>query len=336
MANRVYQKRVIFKKGRQSKFLFAQIKKLNTSWAILSNRIYVNIRTLNDWKREKYSIPIDKLEKICKLSNSEIPKNIKIAPAFWYINKSSKLGALASIKKYGRVGGDQANQKEKWYEWWNRKGKYQKTGCIKDSLPIKTPKFSKDLAEFTGIVLGDGGITNSQVKITTNKIDDAHYVTFIKTLAKKLFEVEPSVCPRKKDVLALDIIISRKKLVEFCNKKLGLHIGNKLKQGLDIPKWIRKNPEFEKACVRGLIDTDGSIFNECHNIKGKKYNYKRLNFTSASPELIKSVFEILEKIGLSPKIRNNRCVQIEDKKNIEKYFKIIGTSNLKHLNRYYN
>ena len=191
------------------------------------------------------------------------------------------------------------------------------------------------MAEFTGVMLGDGGITNSQIKITTNSIDDKEYTIFIKKLIKKLFDIEPSVCPRKKEISALDIIVSRKKLVEFCNKKLGLHIGNKLKQGLDIPNWIRKNLKFEERCVRGLIDTDGSIFNEVHNIKGIKYSYMRLNFTSASPELRKSVFDILNKLNLNPKMRNDRCVQIEDKENIKKYFKIIGTSNPKHLKRYY-
>jgi hypothetical protein len=51
--------------------------------------------------------------------------------------------------------------------------------------------------------------------------------------------------------------------------------------------------------------------------------------------LRKSVFEILEKNGLSPKVRNNRCVQIEDKEKIKRYFQVIGTSNPKHLKRYY-
>jgi len=244
------------------------------------------------------------------------------------------LGAIASIKKYGRVGGDQAYQKKKWYEWWYKSGQYQKIGCIKGSLPIKIPKFSKNLAEFTGIILGDGGISKSQVRITTNKIDDAQYAIFIKNLIKKLFNLKASMCPRD-NISAIDIIVSRKKLVEFCNKKLGLHIGNKLKQGLDIPEWIRKNYGFEKACVRGIMDTDGCIFNEVHNIKGKKYSYKRLNLTSYSPKLRKSVFDILSKLDLNPKIRNNRCVQIEDKEKIEKYFQIIGTSNPKHLKRYY-
>lgn len=334
MADRIYQNRAIFPKGRQSKFLAKAVKTSHLSWAAFAKKINIHSRTLNDWRREKCSMPINKLKKICKLYNLSVP-NIKLKKPFWYTFKGATLGAEATLKKYGRVGGDLAYQKKKWYEWWNKKGKYQDNGCIKEPLPIKIPRFSKDLAEFTGIMLGDGGITNNQIKITTNSIDDKEYTIFIKKLIKKLFGVNPSVCFRKKDVSALDIIVSRKKLVEFCNKKLGLHIGNKLKQGLDIPNWIRKNIEFEKRCVRGLIDTDGCIFDEIHNIKGKKYSYMRLNFTSASPELIKSVFDILNKFNLNPKIRNNRCVQIEDKENIKKYFKIIGTNNPKHLKRYH-
>jgi len=334
MANRIYQKRVIFRKGEQAKFLLSKINKLNISWNELAAKIGIHQRTLNDWKREQYSMPIDTLDKICRLSLLKRPKNIKIKPAFWHINTSAKLGAIASIKKYGRVGGNQEYQKKKWYEWWYKKGRCQNVGCIKAPLPIKIPRFSKNLAEFTGIIIGDGGITRNQVFVSTNSIYDKKYGYFVKKLIKKLFQVNASIYYGKKRSVMI-IAVSRIKLVEFCNKKLGLNIGNKLKQGLAIPAWIRKKSEFEKACIRGLIDTDGCIFNECHNIKGKKYNYKRLNFTSASPELRKSVFDILEKNELSPKIRNNRCVQIENNENIEKYFKTIGTNNPKHLKRYY-
>lgn len=334
MANGVYKKRAIFPKGEQAKFLFTQIKKISVSWVELANKIGIHERTLNDWKREQYSIPIDKLKKICKISGSEMPKNIKLKDPFWYTFKGAKLGAEVSFKKYGRVGGDQAYQKKKWYEWWNKNGKYKKTGCIIKPLPIKIPRFSKNLAEFTGIMIGDGGITRGQITVSTNSVDDRKYGYFVKSLIKKLFSVNASIYFVDR-VRIMIIAVARKKLVEFCNKKLGLHIGNKLKQGLDIPKWIRKNSEYEKRCVKGIMDTDGCIFDECHKIKGRKYCYRKLCIVSASSQLRKSIFEILEKNNLSPKIRGNRCVQIEDKEKIEKYFKIIGTNNPKHLKRYY-
>jgi transcriptional regulator with XRE-family HTH domain len=333
MADRIYKKRAIFRKGEQARFLVVQLRKIGISWSELAEKIDIHKRTLSDWSREQYSIPIDKLEKICKLSGSEMPKNIKLKDPFWYTFKGAKLGAIATLNKYGRVGGDQAYQKMKWYEWWNKKGKHRKVGCIIKPLPINTPNFSKDLAEFTGIMIGDGGITQGQITVSTNSVDDKQYGFFVKRLIEKLFKVNASIY-YVEGVRIMSIVVSRKKLVEFCHKKLGLCIGNKLKQGLDIPSWIRKNPEYERRCVRGIMDTDGCIFNECHNIKGKKYSYKKLCIVSASPPLRKSIFEILEKNGLTPKLKGDRCVQIEARENIEKYFKIIGTSNPKHLKRY--
>jgi len=330
----IYQKRAIFPKGEQSKFILKAAENLDFMWLLLAKKINIHHRTLNDWKREQYSIPIDKLRKICKISDLELPKNIKIKDPFWYVSLGARNGGLATMKKYGRVGGNPEYRKIKWYEWWEKEGKNRddiSVGKIKD---IKIPSLSKELAEFAGIVIGDGGITQSQVMISTNSITDRKYGYFVKRLIDKLFHVKASIYFVDSHTVMI-IAVSRIKLVEFCHKKLELNIGNKLKQGLDIPGWIRKDSEFEKACIRGIMDTDGCIFNEVHNINGKKYGYKRLNITSASPKLRKSIFDIFEKNGLSPKIRNNRCVQIEDKEKIDKYFQIIGTSNPKHLKRYY-
>ncbi|MCX6720198.1 MAG: helix-turn-helix transcriptional regulator [Candidatus Staskawiczbacteria bacterium] len=193
MADRIYEKRAIFPKGKQTEFLFAQINMLDLPWAELADKISIHKRTLNDWKREQYSIPIDKLEKICRLSGSKIPKNIKLKDPFWYIFKGARLGAAASIKKYGRVGGNQIYQKKKWYEWWNKKGKNHKFGCIIKPLAIKTPRFSRNLAEFTGIMLGDGGITQKQITVSTNSVDDKQYGYFVRRLIKKLFDLDASI-----------------------------------------------------------------------------------------------------------------------------------------------
>ncbi|OGZ78126.1 MAG: hypothetical protein A2358_02110 [Candidatus Staskawiczbacteria bacterium RIFOXYB1_FULL_37_44] len=329
--------RILLPKGEQQKFIEKIISKITIIKA--AKICDLSERTIRDWRREKFLMDKSAMLKLCKKAEVSVPINFKEENDFWYVYKGSKngksLGTVACIKKYGFVGGDPKCRKEKWYKWWNKEGKYQKNGCIKDPFPIKIPHFSKSLAEFVGIMLGDGGITLNQISISTNSIADRKYGYFVKKLIKKLFQVNAKIYFIDSHTVMI-ISVSRKRLVEFCNKKLGLHIGNKLKQGLNIPSWIRNNPEFEKSCIRGLIDTDGSIFNEIHNVKGKKYSYKRLNFTSASPDLIKSVFNILEKNGLSPKLKNSRCVNIENREKIEKYFKIIGTSNPKHLKRYYN
>lgn len=59
-------------------------------------------------------------------------------------------------------------------------------------------------------------------------------------MIKRLFDVPIGINYDKKD-LAVDLTISRKKLVEFCLQRLGLKQGNKVKQQVDIPVWIKKN-----------------------------------------------------------------------------------------------
>lgn len=335
-ASIVYSQRAIFQKGKQAIFLSKAREKINLPWSVLAQKINIHNRTLNDWKREEYSIPLNQVEVICKMSDLPLPSNIKIESPFWYTKKGAKIGALAALKKYGSVGGDPEYRKKKWYEWWDKKTD-KKHGCIAEPLPIKNPHFSKKLAEFTGIILGDGGITNGQVMIFTNMVTDRKYGFFISVLIEELFGVIPSIYFRPAYSL-MTIAVSRTKLVAFCNKKLGLKTGHKIKQQIDIPDWIKGNLEYEKACMRGLMDTDGCIFYECHNIKNKKYCYPRLSFVTASEPLRNSVFDILHKLNLNPKIRNvnKRYVQIEDKEDIKKYFKVIGSSNPKHLNRYKN
>jgi len=301
----------------------------------------VSERTIRDWRRGKFLIQKMAMIKLYKKTCMPAPIFFEEKEDYWYASKGAKiggkLGAAACIEKYGFAGGDPVYRKKKWYQWWNNKGKYAKNSIIKAPLKIKKPRFSKDLAEFTGIMLGDGGIAISQIVISTNSIDDKQYSFFVKELIKKLFGVEAAMYyPPCASVV--NIVVSRKNLVEFCNKKLGLKIGHKLKQGLDIPPWIKGNLEFEKACMRGLMDTDGCLFHECHNIKGKKYCYPRLSFVTASVPLRNSVVEILQKLNLNPKIRgsNQRYVQIEDKEKIREYFRVVGSSNPKHLNKYYN
>lgn len=327
-----YDKRVLFPSGEQGRFLSEAKQCFDLSWLEFAQKFGVHIRTLNDWRRQKYSVPLRVFEVVLRETGIDTPRGIKIKDPFWYASKGAKLGWQTVLKKYGHVGGDPEYRKKKRHEWWEREGKYN-TNSICIAKSIKIPEFSDELAEFTGIVMGDGGLTNLQLEISCNKRDDKDYAFFVKNLIEGLFDVSVSIC-YPKDQLVMKLVVSRKKLVEFCNQKLGLCIGNKLKQGLDIPDWIKRKDSFQKACIRGLIDTDGCIFYERHKINGRIYSYRRLNFTSASPQLRFSVHDLLKQLGFSPKIRNNRCVQLEGKDDIKRYFDIISTHNPKHRKRF--
>lgn len=330
--------RVLLPKGKQRKLIEEILSKISV---VDSARLCgVSERTIRDWRREKFLLQKKAMIKLCQKTQVSLPKSFKEKDDYWYVNEGASLGGkrgyLACLKKYGFAGGDPTYRKKQWYKWWHKKGKYRKDLWVGKVKSIKVPEFSEELAEFTGIFLGDGSITKSQIMIFINSLTDREYGYFIKNLIQKLFRVSASIYFRD-DYSLMTITISRIKLVEFCNKKLGLKTGNKIKLQVDIPDWIKDNLEFEKACMRGLMDTDGCIFYECHTINGKKYCYPRLSFVTASEPLRDSVFHILNKLHLDPKIRNvnKRYVQIEDKEKIREYFEIIGSSNPKHLNRYY-
>lgn len=334
MAEPIYQanKRVIFSTGQQNYFLNSVRKDLGLSWGEFADKIGVHRRTLNDWKLENYSLPLSVLEKILQFSKVKMPKSITVKDQYWYIKNSSKLGALAVLKKYGRIGGDPEYRKKKWYEWWEKEGQFNKD-LLSHPKEIRKPRKSVDLAEFVGIVLGDGGITKSQVIISLDPKTDGEYIAFVTYLFTKLFGVKPSIYSKGMGASVVKVTISRVKLVNFC-RSIGLKVGNKLKQGLDIPEWIKKRESFKISCIRGLMDTDGCFFVERHKIKGKTYCYPRTAITSYSEQLCYSVSTILKELGFSPRIRGGRNVQLENKEEIKKYFNLIRTNNLKHEKKY--
>lgn len=332
-----YSKRIIFPLGEQQQFLLKALHNLSFSWASFADKIKIHRRTLNDWKREEYSMPLNVVKKISVVAKLKMPKSAEIKNPFWYVYKGAKIGgkmgAIACFKKYGSYGGNPEYRKKKWYEWWEREGKY-KSNIINVVKPIKKPDFSKKLAEFVGIILGDGSIGKSQISITLHSEDDKEYSKFVVNLIKKLFNVYVGTCYRK-DSKAISYNVSRTELIHFCTEELGLKQGNKIKQQVDIPDWIKENKLYSIACVRGLVDTDGCIFTHRYKVNGKFYSYKKLSFKSSSKPMITSVYKILENEGIKPRIaQNNVDLRLESIKDIRRYFQIFNSHNPKHLKRF--
>jgi len=118
---------------------------------------------------------------------------------------------------------------------WENKGKHKKEyKFIGKRKNINKPDLSEELAEFVGIVLGDGSITKYQLTITLNQ-NEEQYISFVGNLTEKLFSIKPKIIHRK-DQSVKNIVISSKNLVEFLIDDLGLKNGNKVKQNVDIPK----------------------------------------------------------------------------------------------------
>jgi len=332
MAEKYTSKRVLFPKGSQETFLKQVLATISTQEA--AKLCNLSERTIRDWRREKFSMDFASLSKICKRIGIPLPKEVTFEERYWYAKKGAQAGGLARYKKYGNVGGDEKYRKKKWFEWWERKGKYSFHPILNAPKKIRRPRPSEELAEFVGIVLGDGGISRYQVTVTLHSEDDKEYGKFVVSLIKKLFAVPVGVYPSKRDK-AIDYVVSRIDLVRFL-EKIGLQQGNKIKHQVDIPGWIKNNKRYFIACARGLVDTDGSVFTHRYKVNGKWYSYKKLGFTSLSRPMLYSIYKLFNELGLHARIAGNKDVRLDSIESMKSYFTVIGSHNPKHLKRYQN
>ena len=196
------------------------------------------------------------------------------------------------------------------------------------------PSDSIELAEFLGIEFGDGGIGNLwQVVISLNSISDSKYAEYITTLGFRLFGIKPKLRKRPNQN-TLVVVYSSTHLVDFIVSK-GAVRGNKIAQQIDVPQWINQDLEYEKAFVRGLMDTDGCLYIHRHTIKNVLYKNLGLCFASFSNKLIISVANILIKNGIKPYITNKgRCIYLYSYKSVVKYLSIFGSSNPRILDKF--
>lgn len=312
--------------------LFKVLKQRSLSLSQIAELVGVSVRTITDWKSGKYTIPHEHFNKIIKLAGTEKHKPKAYLLDDWWNNKdASRKGASIRMQKHGPLGTPESRRLGGINSYRNRRHSKQ---SIFTPKPIKKPANSELLAEFVGIMIGDGGMTKYQTTITVHSEDDHDYSLFISGIIKKLFKIKPALRQRREAKCTV-IMTSSVELVQYLKKK-GVLQGNKIVRGLDVPQWIVKNKKYKATCLRGIFDTDGCIYWESHQIKQKTYCYPRWSLVSASPNLRKSVSDILFSLGFHPKTRSNRSVNLENQIEILKYFEEIGTNNRKHSERFKN
>ncbi len=151
---------------------------------------------------------------------------------------------------------------------------------------------SEDLAELTGVLLGDGNISKDHytISITLNQIEEPNYVNYIKNLIKSTLKQEPSVV----DLLnnkAIQLRIYNTGIIEGLLSK-GLKSGNKVKNQVGVPLWIKKNHRFIIPCLKGLIDTDGSIY------IARRENSIHINFKNNSKPLVEDFRDMCDTLQI--------------------------------------
>lgn len=325
--------RIVLQKDKQKEFVEALLNRISTKEA--SRFCGLSERTIRDWRRGKFTIDLAAAKILCKKTGVPLPKEAEIKNDYWYVVLGAYKGAMTCLKKYGCVGGNPENRKQKWREWWEKEGKNKRLNKgIFAKKPFEKPEYSEELAEFVGILLGDGCISQNQITITFNAKDENGHLLFVADLVKKLFNI-PFGIYRDKKFNVVDLVISRSGLIDFLVQDVGLKRGNKVRQQVDVPNWIKENKKFLTACVRGLIDTDGTVFMHSYKVNNKIYHYKKLAFSNQSKPLIAVVYQFLKDSGLSPRITSDKKdVRLDSISDMKHYFEVVGFHNPRYLNKW--
>jgi intein/homing endonuclease len=291
--------RIRLQKGKQKELILTA--KRNLTWKKLGEITNIPHKYLcNDLKNGRIYLPEIIYKKLCKVSQKNFDQFII----------------------------------QKLHDNWGK----SKGGINSKGSTIQLPKinFNEKLAELAGAILGDGNITwykkgkkvgVYQIRIAGDLEKDKDYHTvYLRKLCKETLNLNARELKRENERF-LDIY--SKELVKLFIS-MGLKPGNKIKNQITIPEWIFQKTSYLKACIRGLIDTDGSIF----RMSKRDHKLLRINFTNHNITLLKDTRKAFISLGFNPsKIINNRQFLLSRQSEIKKYLKEIGFSNKKHINR---
>lgn len=199
-----------------------------------------------------------------------------------------------------------------------------KPGSNKARL-IPLPAFSGDLAEFCGIMLGDGHIGTGQLWVTVNAKTDMPYLTYVQNLFEKLFSFRPRVTARR-DGSAVALYLTSSSLVRNL-QTVGLHSPNKVRDQVGVPAWIFSSSDYRGRFLRGFFDTDGSIY------RLKWFDAVQMSFSNRSMPLLDGTRQALLDLGYHPSRVSDHSVYLTRRRDLERYVQEIGFGNSKHRQR---
>jgi len=195
---------------------------------------------------------------------------------------------------------------------------------------IKKPDInSEEFAEFYGIMLGDGCVYSNLtgICVSCDSLMDREYIMeYVPQLIEKLFGFSPKLYPYYDENRAIRCILYSKELTIFM-KNLGFPIGIKKEGNAKIPEFIMSNESLLKRCIRGMVDTDGSV---CPHPNTKIM----VDLTIRNnPKLLDSTIKAFENLGIKTSNSKRSIVLYGDNK-VGEYFDKISSSNAKHIMKY--
>lgn len=303
MKNMNLSKRVKLPKEKQRELIEKAKAMTGLSWSKLASYLHLNAHYLSHELRNGVrTLPFSLYKRLCTIVKENFDNHIiAIIPSNW------------GQRKGGKKGGG---------------GKPKETQILAQK--------SNELAEFIGVMLGDGHLGKSHelghytVKIC-GSMDDLEYLTkFIMPLFSKLFKKRLRMfrCKGSKAVM----FYAYDKDVVCTLEHYGLRPGNKKSSNARIPEWIFSDNGYLRACVRGIFDTDGTVFPKSTNPKRPQ-----LELTSKIIGIQETFRRGLLQLGFKPSVWSKgaspKC-GLYAKSQIIKYVREVGFHNPKHKRRY--
>ncbi|MBI1871518.1 MAG: LAGLIDADG family homing endonuclease [Chlamydiae bacterium] len=190
---------------------------------------------------------------------------------------------------------------------------------LKNKVQYHLLEKNEDLAEFYGLLLGDGCIERlsrcEKVSISCNKREEVR-ISRIKRMMTKIFRKEAKLRYRKTS-RCVDVYFYQKHL----SKRLRFPVGEKLKHRLSIPLWICANPVYTVRCLKGLFESDGDRVVDLENYTDV------IKFTNFSPSLLEQIYRILKNFGFHPQLRHHD-VRLARKLEVKEFVHLIRFSKL--------
>lgn len=306
-------KRVKLEKGEQH-ILMQKLRAKYGTMVNVSKEVGLKYSVLKKYSQEKLLLPESFFNSIIKILNlNKQSIQFCLLDSNWGRVKGARFGMASLEKRYPK----------KILEW----RKKARINSAKSRLKIiKISKFDENFAELIGIYLGDGTLTKYFIKISGDSRYDLSYFKYIQNLFLSVFGINSKISNDKKNN-SLYLTVFSKSLCTYFNDILGLKYGDKMRNNSLIPYKIIKNSYLALACLRGLIDTDGSI-----SRRGEQFT---ITFYSQNENLSKQVYSICKKFELFTFIsKDNKTIGTNSKSRIVKYFKVVGSSNLRHIVRF--
>ncbi len=195
-------------------------------------------------------------------------------------------------------------------------------------------KISYNMSELIGAIIGDGNIyKNRYVEISgDSKLDMAYFKQNLLPIIENELSYVPSI---RMGLFGVRLRINNKKFTIFLNN-LGIRSGKGKAANITIPKTISKDWNLSKACIRGIIDTDGCLSFDKRKVY--KEPYPRIILHVKSRRLVYQIRRLLSTNGYKPTISKQMTlhgemhwVYLNGKEQVYKYIKEIGFSNNRHL-----